>query len=156
MSVLRNGTSPRELTNTNPTINIRTASAADVLAIADFWQLCEMVTEFNDPLQDLSFALSFSTSTVLIGEEPNGRIVGTVMVGHDGHRGNLYYLAVAQDLRCRGIGRRLVASAEGWLCEMGIRKIHLLVLNDNAEVRGFYEKLGYGIGPAILMRKWLT
>jgi len=41
--------------------------------------------------------------------------IATVMAGNDGHRGWLYYLAVAPDLQSNGLGRRMVTAAEDWL-----------------------------------------
>jgi ribosomal protein S18 acetylase RimI-like enzyme len=115
-----------------------------------------MLSELNDPREDLEFALAVPASIVFVAVDEAGRIAGTIMAGHDGHRGNLYYIAVDPSFRRRGIGSRLVAAAESWLQEAGIRKIHLLVLSDNLAVKPFYDKLGYGEAPAILLRKWLA
>ena len=87
---------------------------------------------------------------------PFGIVLGSVMVGHDGHRGNLYYVAVDPRRQRCGIGTLLVRAAERWLRDAGIRKIHLLVLDGNLAVASFYEKLGYGRAPATLLRKWLA
>jgi GNAT superfamily N-acetyltransferase len=78
------------------------------------------------------------------------------MVGHDGHRGNLYYLAVEPEVRFSGLGRRLILAAENWLRTFGIRKVHLLVLSDNMCVAPFYHKAGHFEAPATLFRKWLA
>jgi GNAT superfamily N-acetyltransferase len=94
-------------------------------------------------------------STVFVALQ-GGQIGGTIMVGHDGHRGNLYYLAVEPELRLRGVGRRLILAAEDWLRRFGIRKVHLLVLSDNTSVSCFYHTMGYFEAPAALFRKWLT
>ena len=37
-----------------------------------------------------------------------GRIIGTVLTGHDGRRGYIYHLAVHPDRRRQGLGRTLV------------------------------------------------
>jgi ribosomal protein S18 acetylase RimI-like enzyme len=115
-----------------------------------------MLSDINDPREDLEFALKGPTSTVFVAVDERDQITGTVMAGHDGHRGNIYYVAVDPGRRLQGIGSRLVMIAERWLEEAGVRKIHLLVLKDNASVTGFYEKLGYAEAPAILLRKWIT
>ena len=49
------------------------------------------------------------------------------MVGHDGHRGWLYYVAAAPHLHGSGIGRQMVAAAEAWLRQRGVAKVQLLV-----------------------------
>lgn len=61
---------------------------------------------------------------MLIGRDA-GAIVATVMVGHDGHRGWVYYVAVDPDGRKRGHGRVMMAAAEDWLRAAGISKLQL-------------------------------
>ena len=65
------------------------------------------------------------------------------MVGFDGHRGWLYYLAVDPALQGRGIGRSLVVAAEAWLAAQGAGKVQLMVRTGNAAATGFYAALGY-------------
>ena len=77
------------------------------------------------------------------------------MAGDDGHRGWLYYLAVAPDLQRMGLGRRMVAAAEDWLKARGIPKIMLMIRTRNTKVRGFYEALGYAEQDRVLMVRWL-
>jgi ribosomal protein S18 acetylase RimI-like enzyme len=66
------------------------------------------------------------------------------MVGDDGHRGWVYYLAVSQEFRRRGIGRLMMTACESWLKARDTSKVHIMVRLDNKEVAGFYEHLGYG------------
>lgn len=91
---------------------------------------------------DLDRALAGPSSTVLAALGDDGGLVGTVMVGHDGHRGWLYYLAVAPARRGEGIGRALVAAAEERLAEH-VPKLQLMVRTDNVAAVSFYERLGY-------------
>ena len=87
-------------------------------------------------------ALDGVTSTVL-GAFDNERLIGTVMVGHDGHRGWVYYLAVDESQRGTGLGKQMMVAAENWLREHGAVKVQLMVRSTNEEVLGFYEHLGY-------------
>jgi len=73
----------------------------------------------------------------------NGDIVGCVLSGHDGRRGYLYHLAVAQFHRRRGIARLLVNRCVVALSECGIDKIHLDVLGKNEQGKDFWEHLGW-------------
>jgi GNAT superfamily N-acetyltransferase len=77
------------------------------------------------------------------------------MVGHDGHRGWLYYVAVAPDLRGLGCGRAIVAAAEDWLRVRGIPKAQLMIRDTNTGVRDFYAGLGWNEAPRIVMERWL-
>jgi len=81
------------------------------------------------------------------------KVVGTVMAGYDGHRGWIYSLAVAPDLRRQGIGTRLVNAAEQELIHRGCVKINLQILAGNKNVTAFYESLGYAVEPRISMGK---
>jgi ribosomal protein S18 acetylase RimI-like enzyme len=83
----------------------------------------------------------------------DGRVIGTVMAGYDGHRGWLYSVAVHPDHRQQGIGSQLVARAERALAERGCLKINLQILADNAAVAAFYASLGYAVEPRVSMGK---
>jgi ribosomal protein S18 acetylase RimI-like enzyme len=77
------------------------------------------------------------------------------MVGHDGHRGTMYYVSVDPARRGRGFGRHMVAAAEAWLKERGVWKANLLVRKGNEAVLGFYDGLGYETGSAQQIEKWI-
>ena len=130
----------------------REMEGSDAEAIAVLWRNCGLTRAWNDPYKDIAFARSGETSTILVGEV-EGRIVASVMTGHDGHRGMLYYVAVDPSFRCKGIGMAAVRAAESWLRERGVWKINLLVRAENADVRGFYEKLGYEVNPVMCMAR---
>ncbi len=93
-------------------------------------------------------------STILIGREA-GAIVATAMVGHDGHRGWVYYVAVDPDSRKRGYGRVIMAAVEDWLREAEILKLQLLVRRENAQANAFYQSLGFEESTSVMFQKWL-
>jgi ribosomal protein S18 acetylase RimI-like enzyme len=118
------------------------------------WHETGLTRPWNDPVADLERALSGPASTVLAaidGEE----LVGTVMVGHDGHRGWLYYLAVHPSRRGEGIGRELVATCETWLRARRVPKLQLMVRETNAEAIGFYGALGYERSEVVVLGRRL-
>ena len=108
------------------TIPIRAAVDADQADIIALWHACGLVVSHNDPAADFRFALAGPASAVLVAEGEGG-IIGSVMVGHDGHRGWLYYLAAAPGRQGQGIGRALVAAAEAWLRVRGVPKVQLMI-----------------------------
>ncbi|CAN3992343.1 GNAT family N-acetyltransferase [Methylocystis bryophila] len=110
---------------------------------------------YNDPAADFRLAMTGVCSDVLVAEEDQGHIIGSVLVGHDGHRGWLYYLATATRAQGSGVGRKLVEAAEQWLRERGAVKAQLLVRERNSGVVSFYERLGYEVTPRVLMSKCL-
>jgi len=123
-------------------------------AAAALWEEAGLVRAWNDPHTDIAAALACPTSTILAARDA-GRIIGTVLAGYDGHRGWLYYVAVAADQRRTGLGRALVEAAEQWLVAQGARVIRLMIRAENHVVKGFYEALGYEDGEMIVMGKRL-
>jgi ribosomal protein S18 acetylase RimI-like enzyme len=85
---------------------------------------------------------------VLVAVDDAGEVAGSVMVGHDGHRGWLYYVAARPTSRSKGVGRRMVQAAENWLRQRGIVKAQLLVRETNTNVVSFYEHLGFEVARA--------
>lgn len=114
----------------------------DVTAAVALWEEADLTRPWNDAVADFRRALASSSSTVL-GLREDGRLVGTAMVGWDGHRGWVYYLAVAKSHRGRGLGRELMTAAEKWLKAVGAPKIQFMVRAENDAVVAFYDHLGY-------------
>ena len=136
-------------------LKIRSAVLEDEQAIVALWRVCGLVTSYNDPATDFRFAKAGACSDVLVGEDESGRIKGSVMVGHDGHRGWLYYVASDPDARNSGFGRQIVHAAENWLRARNVAKVQLLVRETNTQVVSFYEHLGFQVTPRVVMSKWL-
>jgi hypothetical protein len=134
---------------------VREATAHDDERIAALWEASGLSRPWNPPARDLALLRSSGHGVLLIGEQ-DGRIVGSVMVGHDGHRGWIYYLAVAPEARRSGLGRRLVAEAEAWCRLRGVPKLQLMIRRDNEAVRDVYERLGYEEQAVLVMGKWLS
>ena len=93
------------------TARLRPFADADEDAVVALWHAAGLTRPWNDPAADLDRALAGPSSTVLAATD-GPVLTGTVMVGHDGHRGWLYYLAVDPARRGEGIGRALVAVLE--------------------------------------------
>lgn len=136
-------------------LTIRSASPDDEPAVVALWRACGLVASYNDPVADFRFAKFGACSDVLVGADGTGGIRGAVMVGHDGHRGWLYYVASDPGSRGSGFGRQMVHAAEDWLRRRGVLKVQLLVRETNTQVVTFYEHLGFEVAPRIVMSKWL-
>ncbi len=126
----------------------------DVPSVVALWQRCGLTRPWNDPQHDIAFARQADNCAVLVGRR-DGRLIATVMVGHDGHRGWFYYLAVDPDLQGSGFGRAITEAGEAWLRHRGITKVNLMVRPENAGVRAFYHALGYDEQQRITFGKWL-
>jgi ribosomal protein S18 acetylase RimI-like enzyme len=121
------------------------------IAVAiELWRECGLLRPWNDPEADIRRALAGPASTVLAGSADQ-LLVATAMLGHDGHRGSVYYLAVRGDQRGRGHGRTMMQACESWLAEREIPKLNIMVRGDHLEARGFYEALGYTLDDVIVL-----
>ena len=135
-------------------LTIREMLAGESDTIAALWADCGLTRPWNDPLSDIAFALAGPASTVLVGELGTD-IVASVMVGHDGHRGTVYYVSVHPDHRGKGFGRQIMKAAESWLKQHDVWKLNLLIRADNTKFHAFYEAIGYTVEPRTAMAKWL-
>jgi ribosomal protein S18 acetylase RimI-like enzyme len=135
-------------------LTFRELDASDVEMVTALWREVDLVRPWNDPEGDFRGAVSGPTSAVL-GAETDGVLLGTVMVGFDGHRGWLYYVAVAPSSQRGGVGTALTNRAEEWLREHGAHKVQLMVRKGNDEPRLFYGELGYEPSDVTVFQKWL-
>jgi len=88
--------------------------------------------------------------------EADGKIVGAVMCGHDGRRGWIYHLAVAQEYRGRGVGKMLLDDCLRGLQSAGLKRAIILVEGQNAGGQKFWLREGWeNIDGAIPMTKEL-
>jgi ribosomal protein S18 acetylase RimI-like enzyme len=127
---------------------------ADIPAVVALWERCGLTRPWNDPQADIARARGKANSEILVGRNAEA-IVATVMVGHDGHRGWVYYVAVDPDHQKTGYGRAIMTAAENWLRDCGVEKLQLLVRADNTRVQSFYETLDYVQQERVIYAKWL-
>ena len=126
----------------------------DVAAVIALWQRCGLTRPWNDPASDIALARRNPNATVLVGRE-GAAIVATAMVGHDGHRGWVYYVAVDPERRNKGFGRTMMEAAEAWLRAAGVPKLQLLVRRENLKAGAFYQSIGYDQSDTIVFAKWI-
>lgn len=137
------------------TLAIRPYEAGDRSALLALWRVSDLIRPWNDPAADIERWLGAENATILVGLLER-ELVAAIVVGHDGHRGWLYYLAVKPALRKRGHGRALVAAAEDWLKARGLPKAQLMVRGENRAVAEFYQRLGYAPENRAILSHWLT
>ncbi len=135
-------------------MHIRPFQPSDTAAVVSLWQTCGLTRPWNDPYRDIERKRAEQPELFLVGEV-DGTLMASAMVGTDGHRGWLYYLAVAREYQRRGHARRLVQTAERLLTERGCPKLQLMVRRDNAAIIGFYAALGYTEAEVVTLGKRL-
>ena len=137
---------------------IRAFVPADADAVVALWRECGLVRAWNDPHRDIERKATTQPEMFLVadsGAEEGATVVGSAMVGFDGHRGWVYYLAVAPSMQRLALGRALMARAERLLIERGCPKLALMVRTENAGVLAFYRRLGYVQDDVVVLGKRL-
>jgi ribosomal protein S18 acetylase RimI-like enzyme len=133
---------------------IRAISDDDIEKVIALWHAAGVARPWNDPRKDIAFARRNPHSTLLVAEM-EGDVIATVMVGEDGHRGWVYYVAADPNHQGKGLGRAMMSAAEDWLTKRGVWKLQLLVRAENAKVIEFYEHLGYRDTSTVCLQKIL-
>lgn len=134
---------------------IRTFEINDEVQVIELWKsIFPISSPHHDPLKSIERKLKVDRDLFLVAVD-NGKIVGTVMGGYDGHRGWIYSVAVHWEYRKRGIGSVLLKQIEAELLKRDCPKVNIQILETNAGVVSFYKKNGYDIEPRISMGKRL-
>jgi ribosomal protein S18 acetylase RimI-like enzyme len=111
-------------------------------AVVDLWRKCNLVVPQNDPVEDIQRKLVFQPDLFFVALL-DGKVIGSIMVGYEGHRGWMNYLAVLPEHQRRGYGRKLVEKAVDELKRLGCLKVNLQVRRSNVSVVEFYKHLGF-------------
>jgi ribosomal protein S18 acetylase RimI-like enzyme len=135
---------------------IRPFRTEDRTTLVALWELCELTRPWNDPNFDIDRKLVRDPANLLVlDDDASGELIGSVMVGYEGHRGWLNYLAVHPAHRHRGFGRLLVAHAEQRLRELGCPKVNLQVRTSNHGALLFYRRIGYAVDDTVSLGRRL-
>ncbi|WP_010585406.1 GNAT family acetyltransferase [Schlesneria paludicola] len=123
-------------------MKIRSYQHSDESQVVDLWQRCGLLRPWNDPYKDIQRKLAIAPDQFLVGVDEE-KVIAAAMIGYDGHRGWIYYLAVSPDVQRQGLGRVLMDEAERRLRVLGCPKINLQVRTSNTQVIDFYRSLGF-------------
>lgn len=133
---------------------IRSYHELDYRAVVHLWEQCGLIVPWNNPQRDIERKLTVQSELFLIGVL-NDKTIATAMVGYDGHRGWVNYLAVSPKSQRQGIARQMMKEAERRLLKLGCPKLQAQVRTSNSGVIEFYKKLGYGIDDVVNIGKRL-
>ena len=134
-------------------MQIREIRDGDECAVVELWRAALLIRPWNDAEADIALARRSQDSSVILLGFIEGILAASIMVGFEGHRGWVYYLAVAEQFRRKGLGKAMMAAAEKWLKEKGAPKVQLMVRDDNAAANGFYDALGFEVQPVTVLGK---
>lgn len=129
-------------------MEIHPFAASDMDEVMDLWRRVGLVHPTNDPRRDIERKVDDSPWGFLVAVDDTA-IIGSVMVGYDGHRGWINYLACHPDHRRNGIATELMSAVRELLLARGCPKINLQVRSGNEEAQAFYESLGYSEDPVV-------
>lgn len=135
-------------------MEIRAFKKSDRQAVIELWNACGLVRPWNDPDKDISRKLRVQPELFFVGVIDR-QVMASAMAGYDGHRGSVYYLAVAPNFQHRGFGKRMMQHVEAALAALGCPKLNLMVRNSNAGVIDFYHRLGYSTDDVACIGKRL-
>ena len=122
---------------------IRAGTAADIDAVLAVWaDARSAASRTPDDPQVVEQLLERDPGALLVAES-EGHVVGVLIAGWDGWRGNVYRLAVIPSHRRRGIGRRLVEAGHDRLREQGARRVTALVGGEEGAAHGLWRAVGY-------------
>lgn len=133
-------------------LEIRAAWDRDIEDVVSLWRTAGLTVPHNDPYEDIRFCRESRHGAVLLGFV-GGSLIASVLVGHDGHRGWIYYVAVDPKHQGVGHGQGIVEAAEAWLTARGVPKAQLMIRETNSAVQAFYQRLGYFDEPRLVMSK---
>ena len=123
-------------------------------AVIALWQRCCLTRSWNDLAIDIVRKNINKNGKFLVGYVGQ-RLIASVMIAYDGHRGSVNYLAIDPDYSASGYGKAMMAEAERFLQSIGCPKINLCMRQDNDRVVSFYHQLGYATEPVVLLGKRL-
>lgn len=123
-------------------------------ALVWLWSLCGLIRPWNDPYRDIDRKLTWDGPNLVVLEDAD-ELIGSVMVGYEGHRGWVNYLAVHPGHQRQGLGRLLMDEAERRLRELGCAKVNLQIRTSNEAAAEFYRCIGYAVDDVVSMGRRL-
>ena len=127
-------------------INIRVMTPDDYDKVYKLWLSIKGcgIRSIDDSKEGVERFLKRNPTTSVVAEQ-NGRIVGSIMCGHDGRTGCFYHVCVARDYRKHGVGYRMVRFAMRALIDEGVSKVTLIAFKENEVGNAFWQSLGWTV-----------
>ena len=132
---------------------IRVMNPADYDSVCALWKSCKNMglNNLDDSREGIERYLRRNPASCFVAEQ-DGMIVGVILSGHDGRRGFIYHLAVAEGFRRQGLASELVEHALSALKAEGITKTALVVFSRNDAGNAFWERQGFTLREDLIYR----
>lgn len=125
-----------------PQLQVRPYQNDDEEVVIKLWIDCGLLVPQNNPQKDIQMKMAFQPDLFLVGTMEN-KVVATAMIGYEGHRGWVNYLAVSPSYQKKGYGRDIMKAAEEKLKAIGCPKLNIQVRTTNTGVIEFYKRIGF-------------
>lgn len=120
------------------------------MTIEDYDEVCSLwksikgfaIRSVDDSREGVEAFLRRNPLTSVVDVE-DGKIVGAILCGHDGRRGCLYHVCVAEEYRRRGIGKEMVIFCMNALKAEHINKVSLIAFTRNDIGNAFWKQIGW-------------
>lgn len=134
-------------------MNIRKMIIDDYKKVHNLWlNTANMgLNDIDDSFEGIYKYLLRNPNTCYVAEKDN-IIIGVILSGHDGRRGFIYHMAVAETEQRKGIGKALVESAMTALQNEGITKVALVAFHSNINGNLFWENQGFTARKDLIYR----
>lgn len=125
-------------------ITVRTMTAGDYEGVYTLWMTIKGfgIRSIDDSRTGVERFLKRNPTTSVVAEA-DGKIVGSILCGHDGRRGCLYHVCVHEAYRRHGIGKAMVVRAMEKLREEQISKVSLIAFAENDIGNAFWNTIGW-------------
>lgn len=125
-------------------MTIRTMTIDDYEGVYALWMTIKGfgIRSIDDSREGVERFLKRNPTTSVVAEM-DGKIVGSILCGHDGRRGCLYHVCVMEGYRRHGIGKAMVVCAMEKLKEEEISKVSLIAFSVNDIGNAFWNTIGW-------------
>ena len=124
--------------------SIKEMTIGDYDEVYGLWRATEGIgLSEADSREGIARFLERNPGLSYVARDERGELVGAALCGHDGRRGYIHHLAVAESARRQGLGRNLVGRCMFCLMQIGIQKCHLFVFGENENAQKFWDSLGW-------------
>ncbi len=123
---------------------LRTMTLEDYYQVHKLWTGIKGfgIRTVDDSREGVEKFLKRNPQTSVVAEE-DGIIIGSILCGHDGRRGCMYHVCVAEENRQNGVGHKMALEAMKRLQKEGINKVNLIAFKSNTVGNEFWSKSGW-------------
>ena len=123
---------------------IRVMTIEDYEGVRALWMKIKGfgIRSIDDSKEGVERFLKRNPDTSVVAIE-DGKIVGSILCGHDGRRGCLYHVCVDEDYRMKGIGKSMVVACMEALQKEQINKVSLIAFTKNDVGNAFWKEIGW-------------